>query len=720
VWAVAFCLRCLYLWQIHHAPFFDLRIGDAEAYHLWARRIAGGDWVGQGVFYQAPLYPYFLAVVYRVFGDSLTVVRLIQAGIGAASCALIAAAGMALFGRAGAIAGLGLAIYPSAIFLDGLADKSSLVTFFTAALLALLALSPKRAARPMRRWLGAGAILGLLALTRENALVLAVPVLLWIVLGSDPRGGVGSDPRGAVGSDPRAVGSDPQVAAGSDPRGVGSDPKGAGVRPHQPHQKPPTALTSALAFAAGWALVLVPVGVRNYAAGGEFHLTTSQFGPNFYIGNHPGAKGTYEALVVGHGSAADERQDATRLAEQTAGRKLSAKEVSWFWTTRSLDYIRAQPIDWLELMARKLALTLNAAEISDTESQDVYAEWSWLVRALRPLDFGVLFGLAMLGTVLTARSWRRIWFLHAIATTYALSVVIFYVFARYRFPVVPVLMILAAGGLIEVRAALKRRDAAGRRRARTLAVAAVAAAAAIAFAHLPLENAREARATHYLDLATALSKDVTRRGSPDARGDLALSYYKRALDEAPGFPGASFGLATHLARMGRPAEAIPYYRAALEGWPDHAEARYNFGLALAATGQPQDASDQYVEALRLRPDDADTHIALARTYVALRRPALAAEQYEQALTIQPKHVKALIGWGVALTQLGRAEEAIAKYRLALELDPREPDAHNNLGWTLATQGRIAEAIPHFERALALNPGDENARMNLERARQVSK
>src|SRR6266567_4082858 len=151
VWVAAFCIRCLYLWQIHHAPFFDLRIGDGEAYHLWARRIAGGDWLGEGVFYQAPLYPYFLALIYRLLDDSATTVRLIQALIGAGSCALIAAAGISLYGRRGAIAGIGLAIYPPAIFLDGLIEKSSLVTFFTATLLALLSISPAR--MTSRRWL---------------------------------------------------------------------------------------------------------------------------------------------------------------------------------------------------------------------------------------------------------------------------------------------------------------------------------------------------------------------------------------------------------------------------------------------------------------------------------------------------------------------------------------------------------------------------------------
>jgi tetratricopeptide (TPR) repeat protein len=654
VGALALCLRCLYIWQIHDAPFFDLRIGDAEAYHLWARRIAGGDWLGEGVFYQAPLYPYFLAVIYRILGDGIAAVRLIQAVIGAASCTMLAAAGISLFGRYGAIGGLGLAIYPPAIFLDGLVEKSSLVTFFTAALLALLAVPATHFTS--RRCLGVGLILGLLALTRENALILGVPVFLWIVAGPFPG---------------------PWRAR----------------------------LARGLVFVAGCALMLFPVGVRNLALGGEFHLTTSQLGANFYIGNHAGADGTYQALVVGHGSAADEREDATRLAERAIGRTLSPGEVSRFWINRSLEYIRSQPLDWLKLTGRKLALTFNATEVSDTETQEVYAEWSWLLRILRPLDFGLLLGMAGLGTVLTAGYWRRIWFLYAVAAAYAFSVVLFYVFSRYRFPIVPVLMVLAAGGLVQTAGLLRMR------RLRELAMAAAVAVLALIFAQLPLENRRASRATHYLSIATGLAKDPERL-------DLALEFCKRSLGEAPEFPAAQFGLGVLLARMGRPEEAIPYYRSALTTWPDYAEARYNLGRALAAAGRDQEASQEYREALRIRPDDADAHSALAKTLIALNRPDLAVEHYQQVLVSRPGDVKALVGLGVALAQLSRTEEAIRNYRLALELDPRDVAAHNNLGWILASQGRIAEAVPHFERALALNPEDENARRNLDQARQI--
>jgi hypothetical protein len=87
----------------------------------------------------------------------------------------------------------------------------------------------------------------LLALTRENALVLTLPVVLWLLWND----------RASVASDSPA-------------------------RENRPGRRP--------AFLGGCALVLLPVGARNYVVGGQFQLTTSQFGPNF-DGNHPGARG---------------------------------------------------------------------------------------------------------------------------------------------------------------------------------------------------------------------------------------------------------------------------------------------------------------------------------------------------------------------------------------------------------------------------------------------
>jgi tetratricopeptide (TPR) repeat protein len=576
-------VRCLYLWQLHDAPFFDLRLGDAEAYHLWARRILAGDWLGSDVYYQAPLYPYFLAVLYRMVGEAPVAIRAVHALLGGVSCALLSYAGWRMFGRRGLLAGAILALYPAAIFLDGQLDKSALSTTLLCAVFAAFA---------ARRWGLAGLALGLLALTRENALLLAIPLVIF-----------------------------------------------AATR------------NARLRFTAGVVLILLPVGIRNYSVSHELHLTTAQSGPNFYIGNRAGAPGWYDPLVAGHGSAADEREDALRLAEQASGRKLTAGEVSRYWTARALSDIRSHPFDWLALLARKLALVLNNAEIADTESQSVYAGYSWLLRL--PLTFGLILAAA----VLNYRGDRTLW---SMAAIYALSVAAFYVLARYRFPLVPILLLLAVS--------IPRRPSRS---------ALAASAAALALAFLPLVDPRPARATGYYAVATAFSGDP-------ARLDDSATFYRRALEVDPRFPGAHFGLATVLTRQGRPADAIPHFEAAVAAWPDYQEAHYNFAQALAAVGRDSAAVTQYTIALRLRPDDVEVHLALAQTLLRLDRP----------------------------------DEALPHFYRAIELNPSLASAHANAGAILANRGRLADAVPHFERAAAL--GDENARRNLEAARRMDR
>src|SRR6188508_2585227 len=131
IFAVAFGIRLLHIWQLRSTPFFDTLLGDANGYDKWAVRLASGDWIGSDVFYQAPLYPYFLGVVYAIFGRDLLVVRIIQAAIGSASCVLLGLAAARLFSkRVGLIAGLALALWAPAIFFDSLLQKAVLDMFF--------------------------------------------------------------------------------------------------------------------------------------------------------------------------------------------------------------------------------------------------------------------------------------------------------------------------------------------------------------------------------------------------------------------------------------------------------------------------------------------------------------------------------------------------------------------------------------------------------------
>ena len=515
---LAALVRLAYLWQIAHAPFFGLRLGDADAYHRWALAIAHGDWRSGGVFYQAPLYPYFLALVYRILGDGTSMVRFVQLVLSTGSCVLLAAAGMELFGDIGALAGALLAIYPPAIFLDLLLEKSVLATLFMCALAWLVS---ARACRG-RAWL-AGATLGLLTLTRDNALLLLLPVSAWLLVGSDR------------------------------------------TRPLQ--------WRAAAACVAACALVLLPVAARNAVVGREFVLTTS-FGPNLYIGNHEGARGLYEPLVAGHGNAADEQDDAIVLAQRAEQRSLTPMEVSAFWARRAIAFMWAHPIEWAGQLARKAALTFNANELADTESQAVYARWSPLLQALAPFSFGVVLCLAAFGACLTAHDWRRLWVFYAIVVAYAASLVLFFVFARFRMLLVPPLLLFAAGGAAAWREPWSRPM-------RRWAFAAIVPAAVIAY--LPLENEHLDRLLAYVNIANAFSED-------QATWAEAAAFYDEALAISPRSPAAHYGVGRLLARMHQPKAAIIHYRIAMERWPENENIRVDLGLAQEAVAKLGDTA----------------------------------------------------------------------------------------------------------------------------------
>ena len=165
-------------------------------------------------------------------------------------------------------------------------------------------------------------------------------------------------------------------------------------------------------FVLGARYVLLPVAVRNYAVGGGFYLTTSQFGTIFILG-------TTRARM-----APPDRSWADAARRNTSGRTPSIRrtrhrahaqsgEVSSYWTGQAVDYITSQPGSWLKLMARKFALLWNRAEAFDTESQGKLAEWSTPLRFLGPLGhFGILVPLACFGVWVTWPARSRLWILY--------------------------------------------------------------------------------------------------------------------------------------------------------------------------------------------------------------------------------------------------------------------------------------------------------------------
>jgi len=124
---LALFLRLIYLGEIRDSPFFENLILDPLAYDTWAQQISRGDWVGSKIFYQSPLYPYFLAIIYRLFGHNLFTVRVIQFIIGSLNCILIYLIGKKAFSpRVGLLAALMAIFYNAYIFYEGDISKTFL------------------------------------------------------------------------------------------------------------------------------------------------------------------------------------------------------------------------------------------------------------------------------------------------------------------------------------------------------------------------------------------------------------------------------------------------------------------------------------------------------------------------------------------------------------------------------------------------------------------
>lgn len=675
IFVVALVVRLLHIWQFRSTPFFDVLMGDANGYDQWAQRLAGGDWIGTDVFYQAPLYPYFLGSLYAVAGRDLLMVRLVQAVIGSASCVLLGLAGERLFSkRIGLMAGLTLALWAPAIFFDALLQKSVLDMFFMCLSLWLMARIVSGSQRHEPVFLGGA--LAALALSRENGLLLVGVVALWLAL---------------------------------------------------------LRWRAAAWFAVGLAIVFAPVVARNYAVDGGFYLTTSQFGSNFYIGNNPNADGTYASIRFGRGSPEFERLDAKEVAEASVGHALSPAEVSSFWFGQSLDFIRSEPVRWLRLEARKVLLLFNRAEMIDTEAQESYAEYSWPLRILGWVGhFGLLVPLAIVGLVATWPDRRKLWPVYAITGAYALSVVLFFVFARYRYPLVPLLILFAMPGLLALPGLVM---------ARRWPVLAGAVAVAV-FANWPTLNPTLMMAITENNLGTALQdhkrydEAITHHERavqlmPDyapgynnlgaalraaGRLDDAIASYRKAIELKPDFASASYNLANAQLEQGKSADSAESFRRALEANPNSVEAHNNLGIALAQKGDAAGAVNEFRAALGVDDRSVNAHRNLGNMLYDLGRRDEGLQHLERAAALAPDEPEATYDLGTILLNEQRFADAAARIEAALKIRPQWAEAHNNLGIALANQGKLADALTHFERAVALNPSLNDARANRDQAR----
>lgn len=630
-------LRLVHVLTIRDTPYFAYLMLDPRMYDEWAESIAAGDWLGRRPFFQDPLYAYALAAVYRVFGHHYTPVVLLQSLCGALSAGLTYAATRTWFGRpAAAVAGVAAALYLPSIYYEGLILKTSLAAFLVGAALALLAFA--RVGGPRRTWFAAGIALGLACLDRSNVALFLPVVAGWALLDA-PWTGSSAPPWRR-----RCTSSAAWLAVGC--------------------------------LLAGSILLIGATAVRNRVVGGEWILTTSNAGQNFYIGNNAlNHNGQYTRLPFVDPNPKYEERDFAREARHRLGRELTPSEVSRYWFRQALDWIRANPGDWAGLTWKKLRTYWGAYEVPDNLDYYLYRRSAPVLRLPIP-GFGLLAPLGLLGAVLALRrpGWPRLLVLFVV--TYSASVLLFFVFARFRLPMMPALFPLAGYAAVELfrRARVARAGKGGWALTRATALL----VAFLVLVNLPVRGAADSLS---LRIAAGLGLPLRVETSSSGHFNLGVAYAARA------------GEAEEPARFLDLAEAE--LRTALEAEGRYAETHVELGKVLARQAQlrsgpealerNREAIDLYRRAHALEPDDPRNLHALGLLYTRLEDRPAAEDAFRQALAVEPRHVASATRLGELLLQEGRFAEAARAFEHTLRARPKDAAALSGLA--AAQQGR---------------------------------
>ncbi|GAB4159270.1 MAG: hypothetical protein Fur0037_26510 [Planctomycetota bacterium] len=663
--------RVLYFAEIDDSPETSAPAMDAAFHDYWANALATGDWsppehfadpqIGCFPFFRPPGYPYFLAAIYALFGRSPQAAAAVQMALGLLNAFLAFRAARKWFGEGvGLVTAAGMGLAWSLVYFEGELLEPTLCVTLLLGFLSLwgrLLEAPWDAGAPA--WaLGCatGAILGLCALVRPNALALA-PVLvgsLW--LAARGRGG-------------RRI------------------------------------LSRASFFVLGLLLAIAPAAIRNYVVAGDFVAISSNAGVNLRIGNCEGADG-YTPRIPDLDRIAPLSGwtcfDAPRIhagMERREGRKLLASEVSRIFAREAFMFAWMNPGAELRLLARKTALWFGPCEISNNRQLEIARERSSVLPRL--VRFPWILSLAALGAFTALwqrkgdpRQRRAVWLLLASFGVYSASFLPFFVAGRYRVPALPMLLPLAGIGLSALVGAFRARDA---RRALRLAVAWIGL---LGLSHLELFR-----------YEPDLCQWHFQRGEAYRRlSDLphAIEEYELSIAADPDSVKARVNLGALLLELGRTGESIALLERARDLAPSCLEARANLGSALAAAGRDLDAARELAAALELDPENAGLREKLGAVLLRAQRPREAALQFERLRakgTASPRslHLEAL-----ARLDLGDRASARSLLEKAVATGAPLADSCVLLAEMLEAKGDRDGARKLVRRALAIDPANRGA------------
>ncbi|OGL46540.1 MAG: hypothetical protein A2161_22165, partial [Candidatus Schekmanbacteria bacterium RBG_13_48_7] len=336
-----------------------------------------------------PLYPYFLAFIYALFGGgNLLAVRLIQVLIGSLIPVVMYIYCRRIFSwNEAVLSGSIIVFYGILIFYEGLILKVTLSLFVTT--LMFLVLTYDKRITVFRAFIG-GISFGLSCLFRGNMLLFFPFILIFLVIQSRIQ-----------------------------------------------------IFSRLVMFVIGVIICILPVTAFNYYRENDFILLTGHGGQNLYVGFNEYADGKAGRPPFLRANPKYEEYDARKYAEKETGRSLKPSEISSFWKKKAFEYIKVHPSQAIQLLWLKFRLFFNGYEIPDNKNFYFDRKFS-PVLYVGFVNYGVIAPLGILGFFLTIPLMRKTFLLHTFMIVYSMSIIIFHVYSRYRIPVLAAMVPFAS------------------------------------------------------------------------------------------------------------------------------------------------------------------------------------------------------------------------------------------------------------------------------------
>jgi len=543
VFLVALAIRAFYL-AMAAEPFVFAK------YPYFAEKLVKGEDIGERILDLSPGYLYFTAAFNRVFGSDWTLLRAIQSVIGAVVSASILVLGTRLFNPAAALmAALLYAGYGTIIVLEATHEPLILMLLLNIATVIALESAGRTPQDHPPQWpvvIGCGLLAGASIVVKADFL-LFLPLGAWWLYG-------------------------------------------------QQRSWRPRAMMAPILFVVAAMAVVAPVTIRNYLKFNDFILLTADAGKVFYHGNGKGATalnwtGLPDEGLREEGAAEPDHAHVLfrRAAEQETGRALKPSQASRYWAVRALSDMAAEPATAIKRLVEKLCFFFNDYELTYIAS--VYKEYKNSL-AYPFVRFGWIAALALVGMVLAAGRFRRLWLVYAMVGVYLVSCLAFIVQARYRAAALPCLCLFGGHALDRTGRWLQEK----RFRPACLTIAAVLTLAAGSFFVFAgqikvLDRWQTATKIHYQLEALPLFGQ--------GKYPQALEAVERAIALEPGFGPAWNLKGKIMALSARHAEARHAFATAIRLSPAAPAGYENLGLLLLLDGNPDAALPLLKQALEL-------------------------------------------------------------------------------------------------------------------------